>query len=208
MGKGSSTTTTTGSIPGAAADETQLRGLLSTLASSTSGQFGDLSSMASGNISASDSDRQFIETAQNAAAEIARKNAENNFASQKRLVEEQLLSKGMEGGSIEAVTTALMGKSNQDALNNINLQQQGQAAEQMTSLPFQRAGVQLSANQLLLQKLLGAANPVMQQSLQERLAQGTTTSRTETSPGAFDYFKEISDLAKKFAPVPKPAPAA
>jgi hypothetical protein len=137
--------------------------------------------MASGNISASESDRQFIELAQNSAAEIARKNAENNFASQKRGVEEQLLSKGMEGSSIEAVQTALLGKSNQDALNNISLQQQGQAAEQMTSLPFQRAGVQLSANQLLLQKLLGAANPVMQQSLQERLAQRTTTTKTKQS---------------------------
>jgi len=178
---GTSTQTQTSTIPGASADETQLRALLSTLANSTSGQFGDLSSMAAGNISASDSDRQFIELAQNAAAEIARKNAENNFASQKRGVEEQLLSKGMEGGSVEAVQTALLGKSNQDALNNINLQQQGQAAEQMTSLPFQRAGVQLSANQLLLQKLLGAANPVMQQSLQERLAQGTTTTKTKES---------------------------
>lgn len=178
---GTSTQTQTTSIPGASADETQIRALLSTLAQSTNGQFGDLSSMAAGNVSASDSDRQFIELAQNAAAEIARKNAENNFASQKRGVEEQLLSKGMEGSSIEAVQTALLGKSNQDALNNINLQQQGQAAEQMTSLPFQRAGVQLSANQALLQKLLGAANPVLQQSLQERLAQGTTTTKTKES---------------------------
>jgi hypothetical protein len=132
--------------------------------------------MAAGNISASDSDRKFIEIAQNAAAEIARKQAENNFASQKGQVEGRLLDKGMEGGSIEQVVTALMGKSNQDALNNIALQQQGQTAEQMTSLPFQRAGVQLSANQMLLQKLLGTSQPVLQAGLQERLAQTTTTS--------------------------------
>lgn len=191
---GTNTQTTTSTIPGASADEAQLRALLATLAKSTSGEFGSLKDLAGGNVSASAADRQFIETANNAAAEIARKQAEANFLSQKRLVEEQGISKGMEGSTVEAVNTALLGKSNEDALNQIALQGQAQTAEQMTSLPFQRASVQLSANQLLLQKLVGAANPVLQQSLQERLAQGSTTTKTKESTAGVAF-----DLAKRGA---------
>lgn len=195
---GTSTQTTTASIPGASPDETQLRALLATLAKSTNGQFGDLTNLANGNMNATASDRQFIETANNAAAEIARKQAEANFASQKRLVEEQGLAKGLEGSSIEAVNNARLGKSNQDALNAIALQGQATTAEQMTSLPFQRANAQLSANQLLLQKLLGAANPIMQQSLQERLAQGSTTTKTKGSP-LDAVMKLTGDVASSYA---------
>lgn len=175
---GSQTQTEKTTIPGAGGEEAGLRAILAQLAKRTAGGMDPLADLAAGKLSPSEQDRQFIETTQQAAAEIARRSAERNFRSQKRLVEESLIGKGMESGSREAVVKALLGQEHLDSLDTIALQQQGQTAEQMTSLPFQRAGVQLSANQALLERLVGTANPVLQAGLQERLAQTKRTTKT------------------------------
>jgi hypothetical protein len=57
-----------------------------------------------------------------------------------------------------------------------------EANQALMTLPLQRAGLQIGANQALFQQLTGAANPVLSSLLQERLAQPTTT-QTQSGMG-------------------------
>ena len=91
-----------------------------------------------------------------------------------------MLDRGLEGSSIEAVNNALLGRQLQQTLDQSSMQQQITNAQQLQQQATNRAGIQLNANQLLLQRILGGSQGVAGMGLQERLAQGTSTSVTET----------------------------
>lgn len=169
----------TNNIPGASGLSREMQDLLAQLAQAGAGQMGDLSDLAAGRISATAEDRRLAEESAGAARGVAEIQARQNMEEAMRAVEAQLLERGLAGSSIEAVNQATAGRQYQQTLDQIALQNQGQMAESLMNLPFQRAGTQLTANQLLLQRLVGGASPIMQTNLQERLAQGTTTQTEE-----------------------------
>lgn len=174
-------TTTTRTIPGIGAQERSARAMLMSLSEDAQGQMGDLSDLASGNLQISEQDRLLIQQINELSGEQARKQTLGNYEEVSRLVEDRLLDRNITGASIEAVDQAIMGRQLQQSLDTSTLQQQITSAQQLRQHTIDRAGVQLGANQILLQKLLGGAGAVSQLGLQERLNQGTDVATTETS---------------------------
>ena len=123
-----------------------------------------------------------------ASHEIAERAARSQYEDISAQIENDLLERGIEGSSIEAVNQAILGRQMQRQLADVSSQGQQFGSQALLNLPFQRAGVQLSANQQLLQQLLGGAQTGIQAGLSERLAQGTTTQTTD--PGLGNVFQE------------------
>lgn len=182
--------------------EQDVLNLLSQLATQLGGKFdaNTLANLASGQgLQPTGSDQQLVENSINATSDVA-KRALEDFVKQANLgLDESLSSRGLQGSSIEAVNRAVVNRDAERRLADILSQAQGQGANALLQIPFQRAGVQLNANQALFQQLLQSATGVGQHGLQERVAdintygQGTQT----TTPGAFDYAKLAADIGKK-----------
>lgn len=176
-------------IAPAGGDEQALRAQLLKLVTDAGLQLGDLSGLASGaDLSPTASDIELANTVADASTGRA-------FAEQRRGLESSLISRGVEGGTVEAVDEALL-RGDQAATRS------GLVSQILLDQPLQRAQVQLSANQVLFQRLMGAANPALQASLAERLAQtnikGKGFSRTEgeEDPGALGVIAALKpDIA-------------
>ncbi|KPK44900.1 MAG: hypothetical protein AMJ65_01640 [Phycisphaerae bacterium SG8_4] len=195
----SSKTETQVSIPGTSAQEQRILDALEVLGIGTQRQLdiGGLGQIARGKLEASPEDRALIEQSVQASREIAERAAREQYADLASQVEAGALERGIEGSSIEAVNRAVMGRELQRQLADITARTQQQTSEQLLSLPFQRAGMQLSANQQLLNQLLGATSPVLQTRLQERLVQQKQTS--EVQPGLGDVLAgPASSLARGY----------
>lgn len=147
------------------------------------GQMGDLTALAQGNVGISEQDRRLVGDAQSASGDIARRQMEQAMQEAMRGVEGQMLGRGLEGSSIEAVNNALIGQDFQRQMANMLDQQRSESAQQMMNMPFQRAGVQLNANQLLLQRLLGGASPMMSYDAAMRAGSGSSTTTSEQPLG-------------------------
>lgn len=173
---GDQTTTTEQTVGPQSAQAQEMMRQLMQLTQQSQGQLGDLSDLAAGNIQAGPQDRRLVEQSANAAAEMARRNAERDFLTTSRQTEDQLVSRGVDSSTIDAVVQALQGRQYQHQLGQIGLQQQGQSAEMMASMPLQRAGIQLNANQAILQRILGGAQPTLNYDIQARL--GNMTQQT------------------------------
>lgn len=179
---GDQTTTQQNTIGPQTPEAQQLLQLIARLAGQSEQQLGDLSSLASGNFAATDSDRALAESTANTAAEIARQNAGRDYEMTSRQTEDTLVGRGVDSSTIDAVTQALQGRQYQQQLGQIGLQQQDQTAQMLAQLPFQRAGAQISANQAILQRILGGSQGMLDYDIRARLGSGTAE---RTSP--FDW---------------------
>ena len=178
--------TQTTEIPSAGGQESQLRDLLAQLAHQAGGaiDMDALTQLASGQLlSPTGADEGLIAQSVQASQEIAERAARSQYEDISAQVENDLLERGIEGSSIEAVNQAILGRQMQQQLADVSSQGQQFGSQALMNLPFQRAGVQLSANQQLLQQLLGGAGTGIQAGLSERLAQGTTTQTTDPGLG-------------------------
>lgn len=184
-------TTTSVSIPKAGASELQARDTLQSLGTRGLGQLGNLSDLASGKLQINPEDEALVRRIQELTGEAARQQMQSNYELVSSQVEGQLLEGGLSKSSIEAVKQALLGKDLQSSLNQSALQGQITGAQQLREGMYQNAGIKMSANQLLLNQILGGAGAVAQMGLQERLAQPTT----KQSGGGLGGLVDMASLA-------------
>ena len=181
---GSQTATSTVTVPERTATEDELEQIIMQLIRETPGQLGDLSALARGDLRASSEDRRLLDESIGAGRDIAERGARRAYEDSTRMVEEDLLGRGLDQSTISAITQALQGRAFQDTMANVGSQAQEQMATGMLQLPFQRAQTQMSANQILLQKLLGGLDSTRTANLNERLNQPTTTTQKPFDWGA------------------------
>lgn len=178
---GQKTETRTNKLPPKSSMEQQLLTLLTQMAKQSGGQMGDLSKLASGDMSAlgpTGADRELVGNSIGAARDMAARSLEFTGAEQQAQLGETLAGKGIQGSSIEAVQRAIMQRGMQNEIaNNVDraTQEGGQA---LLNLPGQRAQVQLGANAELMNRLSGAGGLSLNSMLQERLAQVKSTNKT------------------------------
>ena len=190
---GKTTTTQTTSIPNAGGPEAQLQKLMQQLLKGQAGQLGDLSQLASGNLGITESDKRMIADSLGFTRDIvSRDTAALSQEGQARLGE-TLAARGIQGSSAESVDRAILERDLQRQGANQMDQGRIEANQAMMQLPFQRAQVQLGANQQLFQNILGAANPLLSNYLQDRMARQTQTD--QQSGGELDAFMKLGSLA-------------
>jgi len=156
--------------------------MLQQLAQQAGVELGDLSDLASGNLRATASDRNLVTESANLAADVARRNAERDYRMVRGQTEDAILGRGLDESTVGAILDAIQGGQYQTQLANIGSQQQGQVAQGLMTMPLQRADAQISANQAILQRILGASQGVLGYDIQQRLGNQSTT---ETRP--FDW---------------------
>lgn len=183
MGMSESKQTTQNQVGAMSPQMQQMMQLVMQMAQGSAGQMGDLSALARGDMAISEQDRQLVSDAQSASGDIARRQMEQAMQEAMRGVEGQMLGRGLEGSSIEAVNNALIGQDFQRQMANMLGQQRAESAQQLMNMPFQRAGVQLNANQLLMQRLLGGAQPMMSYDAAMRQGSGTQTTTSQVPLG-------------------------
>ncbi len=174
---------TQNSIPGANKDEQALLKLFAQIAKQAGGQMGDLSKLASGDYSAlgpTGADQELVSKSIGAARDMAARNAEFTTAEQQAQLGETLASKGIQGSSIESVQRALLQRDAQRQIGNNVDQATIEGGQALLNLPGQRAQIQLTANQELMNRLSGAGGVSLQSMLQARLAQGKQTTKTKS----------------------------
>lgn len=177
-------TTTTNTIPEAGRQESGVRNQLEQLMQSLQGQFGDLGGLAQGQLGGvTADDLALITNTLDRTRDITQRNLGSLSQEGQARLSEQLSSRGISGASIESVDRAILERDLTRQGSNLLDQSRIEANQALMQLPFQRAQVQLGANQTLLQGLLGAANPLLQGLQTDRLAQGTQTEETPFSVG-------------------------
>jgi hypothetical protein len=177
MGKQKVEQTTT--VPSRGTSESNLLQLLQQLATSGAGQLGDLSALAQGQIGAPTSDDiQLIADSIGRARQLAESQIQASGDVMGSRAREDLASRGVSDSSSEVLSSLLNTLGTQQSVAQSIMGAQQQGGQALMSLPFQRAGVQLGANQQLFNQILGAAAPGLGIPLQERLAQTTTTQET------------------------------
>lgn len=180
----STETTQTTTIPGAGQNERNMMRLFSELATGGAGQLGDLTALAGGDLSAlgpSGQDQELVAASIQRAAEMARRALKSQLAVGGAALDEELAARGIQDSSIEGFRRAGLEAGAFDVIANMVDQSRQEGGQALMNLPFQRAAVQLNANQALFNRILGAGGTVAQQGLQERLAQPRGTTRTPFS---------------------------
>lgn len=181
MGSQKSTQTTT--IPGASGNEAQLMQLLTRLAQQSGGQLGNLGGLAQGQIGGpSAQDYDLVQQTIGRSGEMAQRELQRMLGPLMAQLSEGTTQRNVPGSSLEQLSKILGGREIAEQGANILSGAQMQGGQALMNLPFQRAELQLGANQQLFQQLIGAANPVMANQLQSRLAQQTTTAETPMNP--------------------------
>lgn len=182
----STTTTTTNTIPGRSSQESDLMRLLAELTGDASGQLGNLGAMAGGDLSVlgpSGQDQELVSQSITRAAEMARRALQGQLQVGGANLDEELAARGIQGSSIEGFRRAGLESGAFDQITNVVDQARQEGGQALMNLPFQRAAVQLNANQQLFNRILGAGGLVAQTGLSERLAQGTSEQETPFSVG-------------------------
>jgi hypothetical protein len=176
-------------VPAKSGQEKSLIDFLSQLAQQAGLQLGDLTKLASGEVGGPTAeDKRLVQESIGFTTDIATRGLEDVTSQLSANLGESLSARGIQGSSIEAVDQALLRRGlGQDAASMID-KSRIQGGQALLNLPFQRAGVQLNANQLLFNRITGGALPALQSLLQERLAQGTTT-QTQSGFGAGDLLQ-------------------
>jgi len=183
MGSKTQTQTSTSQIKPRSAQEQQLLDMFTKLAKDAGGQLGDfdLSSLLSGEgLTPTESDIALSEQALGATGDIARRQLQDFVREGNLGLDETLSARGIQGSSIESVSRGLVGRDANRQFANIMDSERRQQADLLAQLPFQRAGVQLGANQALLQQL-GLGQFASNFGLQERLGSATTRGKQKTS---------------------------
>lgn len=192
--KSSETSETKTSIAPRSGTEQSLIELFSKIAQEAGGQLGDLdiSSLLSGQgLVPSASDKQLVSESIGATGDMARRQLEETVRGQNLNLDEVLSSRGIQGSSIESVQRGLVARGANDQFANILDSVRREGANALLQLPYQRAGIQLSANQALMQRL-GLGNNLLTTGLQERMANATTTGKGSSTG--------LSAQAKDFSP--------
>lgn len=182
----STTTTTTNTIPGQSQQESDLMRLLAELTGDASGQLGNLGAMAGGDLSVlgpSGQDQELVSQSITRAAEMARRALQGQLQVGGANLDEELAARGIQGSSIEGFRRAGLEAGAFDQILNVTEAAATRGGEALMNLPFQRAAVQLNANQQLFNRILGAGGLVAQTGLSERLASGTQETETPFSVG-------------------------
>jgi len=186
-GQRSDTETATTIAPQSASEARLAQMLRNVAGSSAEGiDFEALAAIASGDLSAlsaSAGDRALIESATGASSEIASRRIREELEGISRQIGDRASGRGIEGSSIEAALEAIAGKEAVGRIADVESERQGQTSQALLNLPFQRAGLQLGANQQLFNQLVSASSPVLEIGLRERLAQANTQT-TGTQFGA------------------------
>lgn len=173
---GTKKTETQTTIPPRGAPENSLLQLLQGLAQGSAGQLGDLSALAQGQIGLpTGQDLELIAQSIGRARQMAENQLQTAGNIQAAQAREDITARTGQGSSGEVLSSLLNTLGTQQGINQAILSAQQQGGQALLGLPFQRAQTQLSANQQLLQRILGATGPALQFPLQERLAQTTTT---------------------------------
>ena len=176
-----------------------IRQLLEQLASGGMGQLGDLSKMAQGQGGQpTGQDQQLIAASIMRARQLAEEQMKQSGAVQGSQLRERLTGRGVAGSSAEVAENLLQSLGTQGGIQQSILQAQQAGGEALMNLPFMRGQQQLQANQALFQRILGAAGPMLQAGLQERIAQGTTT--TEDPLALYKTFVEAGKAVGEIIP--------
>ncbi|HUW10462.1 MAG TPA: hypothetical protein VM537_12095 [Anaerolineae bacterium] len=192
MGNKKSTQTSTTSIAPAGGQEQQMMALLSKLGIESADQLSNLGNLANGQgLVPNSQDRALVEQSIGASSDMARRQLQGFVEQQQLGLDDSLSARGVQGSSIESMNRAVIGRDANRQFANMASQEQQQGAQALMQLPFQRANVQLNANQALFQRLSGASNQVLSQSLQDRLANQTQTSTQEESGMSFNEMGQI-----------------
>lgn len=174
MGKQKVETTTT--VPARGAGEANLLQLLQQLAQGSAGQLGDLSQLAQGEVGMpTSSDIDLIARSIGRSRQLAEGQLKASGDVLSARGREDLAGRGVTDSSSEIIKTLMNQLGTQQSISQSILGAQEQGGQALMNLPFQRAGLQLSANQQLFNQILGAATPGLTVPLQERLAQTTST---------------------------------
>lgn len=161
---------------------------------------GNLGGLAGGDLSAlgpSGADRELIAKSIGATTDMARRSLQQLSAEGQARLGETLTGLGQQDSSQESVQRAILERDLLRNAQDLISQQQIQGSQALMNLPFQRAGVQLGANQALFQQLIGSAAPALQSLLQGRLSQTTTEQKQPFLTGG-----DILGLAGSFIPKP------
>ena len=178
------TTDQSTTIPGIGGQEQGARNILEELMGAT-GQLGDLSSLASGQLQLSPSDTALLDQIQRLSGDASRLEMGRNLDFATGDLEEQLLARGVEGGSIEGLEQGLLRTEALHGLNQSTIQGQATRAEQSRQQVFDRGNLQLNANQLILNRILQSAGGLASMGLNERMAQPNIHQvQTESGLGA------------------------
>lgn len=197
----STSTTTTQTIPGRGQQESDILKLLAELTGDAGGQLGDLGQLAQGDLSMlgpSGQDQELVSQSITRAAEMARRALQGQLQLGGANLDEELAARQVQGSSIEGFRRAGLEAGAFNQILNVTEGAAQRGGEALLNLPFQRANVQLNANQALFNRILGAGGLVAETGLQERLAQPTQTTKTPFS--AAQGLQLGTQLASAFAP--------
>jgi hypothetical protein len=140
-----------------------------------------------------DSDRALVEESFGATRDMATRALEDFIRKGNLGLDETLSSRGIQGSSIESVQRGMVNRDATRELANILDKARGEGANALMTMPFQRAGMQLNANQQLFNQLLGSGGNVANFGLQERIADMDTSStgsgEQTMTPGLGQYLQ-------------------
>lgn len=148
----------------------QVLDLIMKMQQRASGQMGDIGALArgeTGQLGPSPADKALVEQSIGASSDIARRQLEQFLSELMPQISQGMASRGIGGSSMEMAQRAIGGREATRQFGDILSRAQGQGAEALMQLPFQRAQTQLGANQLLFQQLMGAVMPVTSTRLQQ-----------------------------------------
>src|SRR6056297_269655 len=149
-------------------------------------------------------DRRLTEESFGLTNQMAERALEDFVREQNLGLDEQLSARGMQGSSIEAVNRGLVRRDAGRQLADILDQSRREETQSLMQLPFQRAGMQLNANQQLFNQIIGGAQQGLQFGLNERIADIDTTGTGEQTqtmqPSFVDYVNAGANLAKAVNP--------
>lgn len=185
MGKQSSTSTT--SIGKMTPEQKRILQIQADRASQISGQFGDLSSLAAGDLAAlgPEVERAILEAQASSRIGIQRRFEENQREGQI-----DASSRGIAGSSVEAIESALGRQTRSDQFAELD----SEAARIRLSRPLELAQLQLNANATLGQMFQGVTTSPLAALSNERLG-AITTNTTQTG----GVFQTALGLASNFA---------
>jgi len=149
-------------------------------------------------------DRRLTEESFGLTNQMAERALEDFVREQNLGLDEQLSARGIQGSSIEAVNRGLVRRDAGRQLADILDQSRREETQSLMQLPFQRAGMQLNANQQLFNQIIGGAQQGLQFGLNERIADIDTTGTGEQTqtmqPSFVDYVNAGANLAKAVNP--------
>jgi hypothetical protein len=172
-------TTQTTTIPGRGGIERELFNLLAEVARQAQTQMGDLGALAAGDFAPTPEDKQRIAEIMGLTTDIARRDIGALSEEAQARLGETFAARGMQGASFESVDRAILERDLARRGMDITDRARMEANQAMMTMPLQRAGLQIGANQALFQRLAGAANPLLSSALQGRLAQTTMTQQQQ-----------------------------